>query len=327
MFDLRTQDEDNGTQFNLRMQRVAVQLLYGRKVKADDLLKISQTSLEDILNRESGAVADSTGATGSGKQRHGKRKRVRASEEAADAEDSIVHNPTVVRIVEMINAKAVAEDVTALVATLSAEEREALYATINKMEQEGVVGADSGDEEDDFDEEDEDFSDSQEGDEDEEEESVEEVAMPISPSAAHGLHQGVPLVRSNSIGSSSSSVRKLGANPRLLAAASKGSPRALDKGKKLPPFAHDAADEQDRKVRKTAAAALHLTAAGIAFGGGEEDPEAVAAAMFQLNSSINAKGAASSLLESHTHLLIPADENGGALKAYRADNQLEYLEE
>eukprot|EP01038_Epipyxis_sp_PR26KG_P008133 gene8133-11011_t len=46
-------DEENGTQFNLRIQRVAVQLLYGRKVKADDIMKIAQTCLEEILNKES----------------------------------------------------------------------------------------------------------------------------------------------------------------------------------------------------------------------------------------------------------------------------------
>lgn len=45
-------EEENGTQFNLRLQRVAVQLFYGRRVKADDLLKISQTCLENILNDE-----------------------------------------------------------------------------------------------------------------------------------------------------------------------------------------------------------------------------------------------------------------------------------
>lgn len=47
-----SQDEENGTQFNLRVQKVAVQLLYGRKVKGDDLLKISQTSLETIIVAE-----------------------------------------------------------------------------------------------------------------------------------------------------------------------------------------------------------------------------------------------------------------------------------
>jgi len=45
-------DEDNGSQINLRIQRTAVQLLYGRQVRMDDLLKISQTSLEEILQQE-----------------------------------------------------------------------------------------------------------------------------------------------------------------------------------------------------------------------------------------------------------------------------------
>lgn len=45
-------EEENGAHFNLRCPRTAVQLLFGRAVKTDDLLKISQTALEDILSLE-----------------------------------------------------------------------------------------------------------------------------------------------------------------------------------------------------------------------------------------------------------------------------------
>lgn len=45
-------EEENGTHFNIRTPRTVVQLLYGRQVKADELLKVSQTTLEDILNSE-----------------------------------------------------------------------------------------------------------------------------------------------------------------------------------------------------------------------------------------------------------------------------------
>lgn len=58
------QDEDNGAQINLRIQRVAVQLLYGRQVRTDDLLKISQTSLEEILHQEGFTAAVSPGREG-----------------------------------------------------------------------------------------------------------------------------------------------------------------------------------------------------------------------------------------------------------------------
>jgi SpoVK/Ycf46/Vps4 family AAA+-type ATPase len=47
-----TVEEDNGVYYNLKLQQVAVQLMYGKKVRADDLLKISQTSLEGILALE-----------------------------------------------------------------------------------------------------------------------------------------------------------------------------------------------------------------------------------------------------------------------------------
>ena len=45
-------EEDNGLHYNLRSPRTAVQLLYGRELKRDELLKVSQTALEDIMNEE-----------------------------------------------------------------------------------------------------------------------------------------------------------------------------------------------------------------------------------------------------------------------------------
>ena len=45
-------EEDNGAHVNLRAPRAAVSLLYGLPSKHDDLLKISQTALEDILRAE-----------------------------------------------------------------------------------------------------------------------------------------------------------------------------------------------------------------------------------------------------------------------------------
>jgi hypothetical protein len=45
-------EEENGMHFNLRCPRTAVQLLYGRHVRDDDLLKVSQTALEDIMLQE-----------------------------------------------------------------------------------------------------------------------------------------------------------------------------------------------------------------------------------------------------------------------------------
>lgn len=53
-------DEENGTQFNLRIQKVAVQILYGRKIKSDDILKISQTNLEEILLDEKNYTEESS---------------------------------------------------------------------------------------------------------------------------------------------------------------------------------------------------------------------------------------------------------------------------
>jgi hypothetical protein len=56
-------DEENGTHFNLRTPRTVVQILYGRQVKSDDFLKVSQTTLEDIINREISSVKPSLTAT------------------------------------------------------------------------------------------------------------------------------------------------------------------------------------------------------------------------------------------------------------------------
>lgn len=48
----------------MRIQRVAVQVLFGRPVRSDDLLKISQTSLEEILQQEGGFPGASPGRDG-----------------------------------------------------------------------------------------------------------------------------------------------------------------------------------------------------------------------------------------------------------------------
>lgn len=45
-------EEDQGIFYNLRIPRTAIQLCYGRNVKADDMLIISQTCMEDILAAE-----------------------------------------------------------------------------------------------------------------------------------------------------------------------------------------------------------------------------------------------------------------------------------
>jgi SpoVK/Ycf46/Vps4 family AAA+-type ATPase len=58
-----TVEEDSGVYYNLKLQQVAVQLLYGKKVRADDLLKISQTSLEGILALEFAANTNSVTET------------------------------------------------------------------------------------------------------------------------------------------------------------------------------------------------------------------------------------------------------------------------
>lgn len=65
-------DEENGAHFNLRCPRTVVQLLYGRQVPAEDLLKISQTSLEIVMTEESQR-------TSRGKSPSRKRSRTRQS--------------------------------------------------------------------------------------------------------------------------------------------------------------------------------------------------------------------------------------------------------
>jgi hypothetical protein len=50
-------EEEQGTHYNLRSPRTAVQLLSGSRVKSDDLLKVAQTQLEDLLEAERGPTA------------------------------------------------------------------------------------------------------------------------------------------------------------------------------------------------------------------------------------------------------------------------------
>lgn len=86
-----TVEEDNGLFFNLKVQQVAVQLFYGKKVRSDDLLKISQTGLEGILASEitSNGSQDVTltGGTDSRKKRP-RDMEVGDSVELDDADDA-----------------------------------------------------------------------------------------------------------------------------------------------------------------------------------------------------------------------------------------------
>ena len=50
---LVTSEEDHGIHFNLRCSTTCVAVLYGRQLPHDELLKVSQTALEDILGKES----------------------------------------------------------------------------------------------------------------------------------------------------------------------------------------------------------------------------------------------------------------------------------
>ena len=54
-------DEENGAHFNIHSPRTVVLLLYGRQVKADELLKISQTALEAIIEKENSEEASGVG--------------------------------------------------------------------------------------------------------------------------------------------------------------------------------------------------------------------------------------------------------------------------
>jgi hypothetical protein len=45
-------DESNGVHFSIRIPRTAAYLFYGRHIDSDDLLKVAQTTLEDILKEE-----------------------------------------------------------------------------------------------------------------------------------------------------------------------------------------------------------------------------------------------------------------------------------
>lgn len=46
---LTLMEEDNGLHFNIRAPRTAVQIFYGRKVMPEELMKVTQTILEDII--------------------------------------------------------------------------------------------------------------------------------------------------------------------------------------------------------------------------------------------------------------------------------------
>lgn len=99
-------DEENGTHFNLRTPRTVVLLLYGRPVKADDLLKIAQTTLEDILRAEGVGLDGDFTTTGIGggiegtarkKKRKGSgtghRKTKKLASDASDPNDDVVPGP------------------------------------------------------------------------------------------------------------------------------------------------------------------------------------------------------------------------------------------
>lgn len=68
-------DEENGTHFNLRTPRTVVQILYGRPVKSDDFLKVSQTTLEDIINKEISSLKSSVSSPMSSSSRVKRRRR------------------------------------------------------------------------------------------------------------------------------------------------------------------------------------------------------------------------------------------------------------
>ena len=94
-------EEDNGTHFNLRTPRTVVQLMYGRSVKSDDLLKIAQTAVEDILNNE--AVDKKVSKQSSKKRPHNKvvvsEKEVAQVDKMLKSEESLVSTgPSLVRV-------------------------------------------------------------------------------------------------------------------------------------------------------------------------------------------------------------------------------------
>lgn len=94
-------EEDNGTHFNLRTPRTVVQLMYGRSVKSDDLLKIAQTAVEDILNNE--AVDKKVSKQSSKKRPHNKvvvsDKEVAQVDKMLKSEEGLVSTgPSLVRV-------------------------------------------------------------------------------------------------------------------------------------------------------------------------------------------------------------------------------------
>ncbi len=278
-------DEENGTQFNLRIQRVAVQLVYGRRVKADDLLKISATTLEEVLNREEGGDAQHF-PKGEESQVSSKRKR---GSSGAGQFTSVVANPVILQIVDMINSQQSQESITELIATLSAADRDALYATVNGME--GAEGDLSDEEEEEMSGDDEE----EEGDgnsEEEEEEDVEDVTM-----SASLAQQRIPLIRSSSHGSTGSRGRGY-SSPQVGSLRKAGSRR-------------DGEQEggSARKIRKLSASVVPSS-----FDiGTTDDPT-------------THKNIAISSLLSSSSLVLP-DENASTLRPYVATNQLEYLED
>lgn len=51
-------DEENGVHYSIRTSRAAVQLFYGRTLRRDELLKVSQTALEQIITAEQQSKTD-----------------------------------------------------------------------------------------------------------------------------------------------------------------------------------------------------------------------------------------------------------------------------
>mmetsp|Transcript_10019 Transcript_10019/g.15147 ORF Transcript_10019/g.15147 Transcript_10019/m.15147 type:complete len:1253 (+) Transcript_10019:82-3840(+) len=59
---LVTSEEDHGIHFNIRCSSTCVKVLYGRQLPSDELLKVSQTALEDILEQEQGSANFTSGS-------------------------------------------------------------------------------------------------------------------------------------------------------------------------------------------------------------------------------------------------------------------------
>lgn len=80
-----TVEDENSFYYNLKVQQVAVQLLYGKKVRSDDLLKISQTGLENILATEAQVPSTSSNTSVSAGKK--KKRTLDESQEGAAAAD------------------------------------------------------------------------------------------------------------------------------------------------------------------------------------------------------------------------------------------------